>query len=283
MIWKAANKTLDLSTGPKVMGILNVTPDSFSDGGKFNSVQVAIDHALRMEDQGAAIIDIGGESTRPGAEPVDREEEIRRVVPVVKALAERTSVILSIDTTKSEVAEACLNLGAHAINDISGLTFDPKMMDVARNKTCGWMLMHIQGTPKTMQKSPSYTAVAKEVTEFLLGRMQSLLNTGVQEDQIVLDPGIGFGKTQEHNMELLANWKPLRLLGRPICLGVSRKKFLGTLLGRSPEERLAATLGVLAYSYLAGSADIFRVHDVLQARDLLETVHALKSWNPGHC
>ncbi|MFZ9793940.1 MAG: dihydropteroate synthase, partial [Gemmataceae bacterium] len=166
MIWKAANKTLDLSTGPKVMGILNVTPDSFSDGGKFNSVQVAIDHALRMEDQGAAIIDIGGESTRPGAEHVDCEEEIRRVVPVVKALAERTSVILSIDTTKSEVAEACLNLGAHAINDISGLTFDPKMMDVARNKTCGWMLMHIQGTPKTMQKSPTYTAVAKEVTEF---------------------------------------------------------------------------------------------------------------------
>lgn len=283
MIWKAGEKTLDFDKGPRVMGILNVTPDSFSDGGRFSSVETAVDHALRMEDQGAAIIDIGGESTRPGAVPVPVEEEIGRVVPIVKSLVGRVSAVISIDTTKSAVARACLSLGAHAINDISSLTFDPEMMEVARGSSCGWMLMHIQGTPQTMQADPRYTSVVAEVKEFLDSRVKELLSVGVSREQLVLDPGIGFGKTYDHNMELIANWKPLRELKRPICLGVSRKKFLGRLLGRTKEERLAGTLGVLAYSCLSGSAEIYRVHDVLQARDLLETVRSLRDWTLGSC
>lgn len=265
------------------MGILNVTPDSFSDGGRYSSVETAVDHALRMEDQGASIIDIGGESTRPGATPVGVEEELRRVVPIVEQLANRVSAILSIDTTKSAVAKACLSLGAHAINDISSLTFDPEMMDVARGSSCGWMLMHIQGTPQTMQQSPLYGSVVSEVKGFLHSRINDLTAAGVSMEQVVVDPGIGFGKTFDHNLELIANWKPLRELGRPICLGVSRKRFLGKLLGRTQEERLAGTLGVLAYSCLSGSAEIFRVHDVLQAHDLLETVRTLRDWPIGSC
>ena len=278
MLWKIKDKQIDLMDRPLVMGILNVTPDSFSDGGEHLNSLDAVDHALRMEDQGADLIDIGGESTRPGAIPVSIEEEKRRVLPVIEKLAGRLKAFISIDTTKSQIAAAALDLGAHVVNDISALTFDPSMLDLAARAKCAWVIMHIKGVPANMQQNPMYDNVVKEVTEFLSQRYQALLGVGVDPMAVCLDPGIGFGKTYDHNMELLAGFGPLKKLGLPICLGVSRKKFLQTLLGRKMEERLAGTLAVLAYSLLNDSAQVFRVHDVIQARDLVTTIKTLQSF-----
>lgn len=278
MFWKVKNKLLDLAERPLVMGILNVTPDSFSDGGSHFSIASAVDHALRMEDQGADIIDIGGESTRPGAIPVSLEEEKARVLPVLEKLAGRLNAFISIDTTKSKVAEASINLGAHIINDISALTFDPAMLELAAKETCGWVIMHIKGTPANMQQNPSYGDVISEVSSFLSGRYQVMVNAGVDPLSVCLDPGIGFGKTYDHNLELITGFNSLKKIGLPVCLGVSRKKFLQTLLGRKMEERLAGTLAVLSYSLLHDSAQIFRVHDVIHARDVVTTIKALQSF-----
>ncbi len=278
MFWKVKDKLLDLADHPLVMGILNVTPDSFSDGGSHFSIASAVDHALRMEDQGADIIDIGGESTRPGAVPVSLEDEKARVLPVVEKLAGRLNALISIDTTKSQVAEASINLGAHIINDISALTFDPAMLELAARKTCGWVIMHIKGTPANMQQNPCYDNVVSEVSSFLSGRYQVMVNAGVDPLSVCLDPGIGFGKTYDHNLELITGFTSLKKIGLPVCLGVSRKKFLQTLLGRKMEERLAGTLAVLSYSLLYDSAQIFRVHDVIQARDVVTTIKALQSF-----
>lgn len=281
MIWKIKDQQIDLMGRPLVMGILNVTPDSFSDGGDHLDSSNAIDHALRMEDQGADLIDIGGESTRSGAIPVSIEEEKRRVLPVVEKLAGRLKAFISIDTTKSQVAAAALDLGAHVINDISALTFDPLMLELAARANCAWVIMHIKGVPANMQQNPMYDDVVKEVTEFLSHRYQAMVKVGVDPMAVCLDPGIGFGKTYDHNMELLAGFGPLKKLGLPVCLGVSRKTFLQTLLGRKMEERLAGTLAVLAYSLLHDSAQVFRVHDVVQARDLVTTIKALQSLSAG--
>lgn len=282
MYWKVAGKSFDLSLRPLVMGILNVTPDSFSDGGEHMDVLAAVDHALKMEDQGADIIDIGGESTRPGSIPVSFEEEKKRILPVLEKLSGRVKALISVDTTKSLVASAALDVGAHIINDISALTFDPAMMELAAKKTCAWIIMHIKGTPANMQHNPFYADVVSEVTEFLSLRYHQMVKVGVDPLSIAIDPGIGFGKTYDHNLELLTGFEVFKKMGLPVCLGVSRKKFLQTLLGRKIEERLAGTLAVLSYSLLNDTAQIFRVHDVIQARDLVTTINALLSFRSKH-
>ncbi len=253
---------------PKLMGIVNVTPDSFSDGGQFDSVSAAVEHALRLAEEGADILDIGGESTRPGAAAVPLDEELRRVVPVVRELARRTRVPISIDTSKAEVARQCLEAGATIVNDISGLTFDMDMPRVCRESSCGVIVMHIQGTLQTMQVEPRYDNVVAEVCQHFSRRLDDLEAAGITRERIVLDPGIGFGKTAEHNLQLLSHIADFHALGRPVLIGHSRKRFLKKVLGREIEERDAGTLGV-SLALAAQGADILRVHDVRATRDAL--------------
>jgi dihydropteroate synthase len=266
-IWKLRNRTLTLGWPPLVMGIVNVTPDSFSDGGRFSGTDTAVAHALDLIGQGADLLDIGGESSRPGAEPVSLEQELRRVIPVVEALARQTSVPLSIDTVKAEVARQALRAGAHVINDIRALAGDPEMARVVRDEGAGVILMHMQGTPQTMQTAPSYGDVTAEVGEFLQVRLQAMEDVGIAGTQVVFDPGIGFGKTTEHNLQLLAGLEKLTQLGRPVCLGVSRKGFLGRVLGRELEDRLPGSLAVACHAMGRRAAAILRVHDVAATRD----------------
>jgi dihydropteroate synthase len=250
------------------MGILNVTPDSFSDGGSYVSVEAAVEQARRLVEAGADVLDIGGESTRPGANPVGVEEELRRVVPVVAELASRISVPISVDTTKAAVAAAALKAGAEIVNDVSGLTFDPEMPAVCRDHSAGVVCMHIKGTPQTMQLDPRYDDVVGEVERYFLERLDALEAAGIPPERVVLDPGIGFGKTAAHNVDLLAATDRLRRLGRPLLVGHSRKRFLKAVLGRPVEERTAGTIGVAVA--LAGlGVDYLRVHDVQAVRDAL--------------
>jgi dihydropteroate synthase len=265
--WQIRDRTLFLDRRPLVLGIVNVTPDSFSDGGRLASPEEAVAHALALVAEGADLLDIGGESSRPGSRPVALDEELGRVVPVVRILVEQTSVPLSIDTTKAEVARQCLAAGAHIINDITALAGDPDLAGVVRDFGAGVILMHMQGTPETMQLAPSYTDVVGEVESFLEARLQAVADLGIAGPQVVLDPGIGFGKTLEHNLELLAHLDRLRRLGRPVCLGVSRKGFLGRLLNRPLPERLAGSLAAACYALAFRSAQILRVHDVAPTRD----------------
>ncbi len=256
------------------MGILNVTPDSFSDGGQHADTQSAVEHALQLMEDGADIIDIGGESTRPGADPVSEADELRRTVPVIQRLAEASSVPISIDTTKAAVAREALNAGASILNDISGLTFDPKMVGVCAESDCGIVCMHINGTPQTMQDDPTYDDCVVEVRAFLRQRVSVLEAAGIAADRVCLDPGIGFGKTAQHNMALLQDLKRLHELGRPLLIGHSRKRFLSKLLGRDVEERLAGTVGV-AIALATQGADFIRVHDVRATRDAMVAWHAI--------
>jgi dihydropteroate synthase len=274
--WQIRDRTLQLGQRPLVMGILNVTPDSFSDGGRFATLETALAHGLRLIEDGADLLDLGGESTRPGSQPVSLQEELKRVIPLVKALAQRTNVPLSVDTTKAEVARQALEAGAHVINDVSGLQDDPGMAAVAREFGAGVILMHRQGTPATMQINPTYADVAAEVTGFLQARLQALADLGIARPRVVLDPGIGFGKTVAHNLELLARLDELRCLGRPVCLGVSRKGFLGTITGRPVDRRLAGSLAVACYALGRDVAQILRVHDVAETRDAVEVYLALR-------
>ena len=223
---------------PKLMGILNVTPDSFSDGGDVASLDAAMRRAERLIESGAAILDVGGESTRPGADPVDEATELDRVVPVIEAITAKFDTPVSIDTTKSRVAEAALSAGACMVNDISGLTFDENMASVCAEADCEVVCMHIQGTPRTMQDSPIYKSVVEDVCDWLAGRVTDLRACGVNPGKITLDPGIGFGKTAEHNLQLLSNVARIRALGFPVLVGHSRKRFLKSLLNRPVEERL---------------------------------------------
>lgn len=248
-----------------IMGILNVTPDSFSDGGRFLSPDAAVERALVMEGEGADIIDIGGESSRPGAEPVSVEEELGRVLPVLERLRGRLRIPISIDTTKAEVAEAALRAGACIVNDISALRFDPAMAPLVAEFGAGLVLMHMLGTPKTMQQSPHYDDVVREVRGFLAERAQYAQSQGIPREAIAVDPGIGFGKTVEHNLELLRRLPELVELGFPVLVGPSRKSFIGALLGLPVEERLEGTLAACAVAVVRG-ADILRVHDVRQVR-----------------
>jgi len=252
-----------------VMGILNVTPDSFSDGGCFLEPHAAIDRALEMESSGAAIIDIGGESTRPRAEPVSEAEELHRVMPVLEALAGRTKALISIDTMKPAVARAAVQAGATIINDVGASLERTEMWKLAAESGAAYVCMHMQGTPATMQENPAYDDVVGEVGRFFAEKMERLRGCGVQPEQIILDPGIGFGKTVDHNLELLAGLASFARFQRPILLGVSRKSFLGKFAGEGPKGRLAAGLACTCLALQSG-VQLFRTHDVV------ETVQALR-------
>jgi dihydropteroate synthase len=275
MIWRLRDRTLTPGRPVLVLGVVNVTPDSFSDGGRFSAADAAVAHGLELVRQGADLLDVGGESSRPGAAPVPLDEELARVVPVVRGLAAQTGVPLSVDTTKAEVARQALEAGAHVVNDITALRGDPGMADVVRRFQAGLILMHMQGTPPTMQHDPRYADVTAEVAAFFEARLQAAADLGIARSQVVLDPGIGFGKTTEHNLELLARLGRLGALGRPVCLGVSRKGFLGRLLGRPVHERLAGSLAVACHALARHSAHILRVHDVAATRDAVTVFAAL--------
>jgi dihydropteroate synthase len=252
-----------------VMGIVNVTPDSFFDGGRFLEAQAAVAHSLQLVEQGAEIIDIGGESTRPGALPVDEDEELRRVLPVIKRLAGQVKVPISIDTVKPGVARAALDAGASIVNDVAANREDPALWRFVAEAHAGYVCMHMRGTPQTMQANPIYTDVAREVGEFFCERMRRLRDCGVGRDQIILDPGIGFGKTVGHNLQLLGAARDFTRLERPLLMGVSRKSFIGKLLGAELAARLPGALACACMSVAAG-VQIIRAHDVA------ETVQAIR-------
>jgi dihydropteroate synthase len=261
-VWRIDDCAVDLSQHALIMGVLNVTPDSFSDGGEFFTAQTAIEHGTRMASEGAQIIDIGGESTRPGADPVSAEEELARVLPVIKKLRENISAFISIDTTKAAVALGALEAGASIINDVTGGRADPEMMKLAATKKAAFIIMHMQGTPRTMQTNPLYDDVVVEVADFFRQQYARALELGIDSMAIAFDPGIGFGKTVEHNLELLANLARLRTYDRPIVVGVSRKSSIGKIIGSTElSDRLAPTIAFTAMLRERG-ANVLRVHDV---------------------
>ena len=265
---------LDFSDGCLLMGVLNVTPDSFSDGGKFFNPGKAIEHGLEMAAEGAAIIDVGGESTRPGSNPVSAAQQIRRVVPVIEALCEKTKVPVSIDTYKFEVAEAALEAGAAMINDITAVS-DERMGELAAETQVPVVLMHMQGTPATMQIEPKYDDVVGEVLEFLLGRAKKAEKLGVSKEMIFIDPGIGFGKSTEHNLSLLRNIDKFVATGYRVLVGTSRKRFIGQITGKEkPAERIFGTAATVAFCALAG-VSILRVHDVAEMTDVVKVANAV--------
>jgi dihydropteroate synthase len=278
MLWQIAGRAVDLSRHALIMGVLNVTPDSFSDGGEFFAAEKAIEQGRRMAAEGAEIIDIGGESTRPGAEPVSGEEELARVLPVIAKLREKVPAFISIDTTKAAVAREALAAGACIINDVSGGRADPGMMTLAAEKKAAFIIMHMQGAPQTMQSNPHYDDVVGEVADFFRQEYARALECGIDSMAIAFDPGIGFGKTLEHNLKLLANLPRLRVHDRPIVVGVSRKSSLGQMIGSSEmSDRLAPTIAFTALLRERG-ANVLRVHDVKEnaaalrvAERLLET------------
>ena len=261
LLLKCGEKVLDLSSRTHVMGILNITPDSFSDGGEFFTVDRAIAQGIQMADEGADIIDIGAESTRPGAEPTPTDEELKRLLPVLDQLLKKTEVPISVDTYKSRVAEAALNAGAHIINDISGLRFDPFMKDVVARFQAPVIIMHIKGEPKNMQIDPYYEDVMGEISGYLAESIRLAETAGVKKENIIIDPGIGFGKRLEDNYEIIRRLSELKRFGCLILVGPSRKAFLGKVLNLPPSERLEGTLTAVAVAIQNG-ADIVRVHDV---------------------
>jgi dihydropteroate synthase len=266
---------LDFSSGCVVMGVLNVTPDSFSDGGRFLDANRAIEHGLKMAGQGAAIIDVGGESTRPGSASVSAEEQIRRVVPVIEAIAKKVNVPISIDTYNFEVAKAALKAGAAMINDITALS-DERMEELAGEVGVPVVLMHIQGTPATMQIEPKYKDVVGEVRRFLLERAERAEQFGIDKSKIFIDPGIGFGKTTEHNLELLRNISKFVAAGYRVCVGTSRKSFIGKLTGKeNPADRIFGTAATVALCAAAG-VSIVRVHDVAEMVDVVKIINAVE-------
>jgi len=274
-IWQCGGgHTFDLSRRPCIMGILNLTPDSFSDGSSYASVEQAVAAAERMVDDGADIIDIGGESTRPGAPPVPSDEELRRVMPVIEALAGRIGVPLSIDTWKAEVARVALASGVAVVNDISGMEFDPCMAETVAATDAGIVLMHTRGKPSEMQQATSYRDLVGEVSDYLRTCMSRAAAAGIDAERIVLDPGIGFGKSVAGNLEIIRRLGEFASLGRPLLVGPSRKSFIGTTLGRVVDERLFGTAAAVAVSLVNG-ARIFRVHDVRQMRDVVDMTAAI--------
>ena len=276
MIWSCRGREVVCGQKTLIMGILNATPDSFSDGGCFQTLEKAVARGLQMVEEGADIIDLGGESTRPGAAPVQTLEEIARTVPIIGKLREKTGALISIDTRKAEVARAAVAAGADIINDISALA-DPDMVNVVAETGAGLVLMHMLGTPETMQENPHYTDVVSNVWNFLEERLAFAVERGVAPEQVCLDPGIGFGKTDEHNLALLQGIPALAAAGRPVLVGASRKGFIGRMTGRDvPAERLAGSLAVAAFSILRG-AQILRVHDVKESCDTARLVDTLRT------
>jgi dihydropteroate synthase len=266
---------------PLIMGVVNVTPDSFSDGGLFLDAGAAVEHGLRLASEGAHILDVGGESTRPGAEPVAEDEELRRVVPVIERLAQDGEARLSIDTTKLAVARAAVRAGATLVNDVSALRFDPGMAELVAETGAGCCLMHMLGEPRTMQEDPRYDDVVSDVKAFLEERLAFAVSEGIEEERVWLDPGIGFGKTVEHNLELLRRLDEIVAIGRPVVVGTSRKSFLGKLAGgRSEGDRLPGTIATNVLALERG-ATVFRVHDVAQNADALIVATATVSRDVG--
>jgi dihydropteroate synthase len=275
-VWKVDGREIALSDGGAIMGVLNVTPDSFSDGGEFFSTDSAIEHGLQLAADGAAIIDVGGESTRPGASPISAGEELGRVIPVIRALRRRTDVTISIDTTKSSVAEAAIAAGATIINDVSGGRSDDFMLPLAARCGAGFIIMHMQGSPRTMQVAPQYRDVVVEVCEFFRQQYQRAIGFGIDPMAIAFDPGIGFGKTPAHNLELLRNVSRLRVAERPLVVGVSRKSFLAKLTGAvTMNDRVTATVAMTALLRRSG-VDVFRVHDVKPNVNALRVAEAFR-------
>ena len=266
--------SIDLSQ-PQVMGILNVTPDSFSDGGKHTNVSQALDHALRMIEEGATFIDIGGESTRPGAPDVSLQEELDRTIPVIEAVAKNTSCVISIDTSKADVMREAVKAGAGLINDVRALQ-EPGALQVAAEAQVPVCLMHMQGQPRTMQQSPEYDDVVNDVGQFLLARTKVCEEAGIAKDKILFDPGYGFGKSLEHNYTLVKHLPSLMKLGYPVLVGMSRKSMIGNLLNRKVDERLAGSISLATIVAQMG-AHIIRVHDVKETADAVNIVKMLNS------
>jgi dihydropteroate synthase len=273
VVLRCADKTLDLSQ-PVVMGVVNVTPDSFSDGGRFFSVEAAVEHGVRLAGEGAALVDVGGESTRPGAEPVGAEEELERVIPVIERLRAATTAIISVDTSKAEVMRAAGAAGAGLINDVRALR-EPGALAAAAASGCAVCLMHMQGEPRTMQRAPSYADVVTEVRAFLAGRVAESISSGLAPERLAVDPGFGFGKTLEHNLTLLRRLGELAADGPPVLVGLSRKSMLGTLTGRAAGERLYGSVALAVIAALNG-ARIIRAHDVAATVEALRVTAAVR-------
>jgi len=272
----APGRQLELSR-PLVMGILNVTPDSFSDGGRYNTLERAVERALQMEAEGADIIDIGGESTRPGSGPVTLDKELERVLPVIRALKNYTKIPVSVDTYKAEVARQALEVGAEMVNDISALRFDPAMAALLAEKKAPVILMHMLGTPRDMQKNPSYKDCVAEIIEFFAERVAFCEKMGIDKSKIIIDPGIGFGKRLSDNLEILSKLGEFKKLTRPVMVGASRKSFIGMLSteSTSPDRRLGGSIAAAVAAVLNG-ADIIRVHDVAETVEALKIIRAVK-------
>jgi dihydropteroate synthase len=274
-LWKIGDRIFDLSRQGLIMGVLNITPDSFSDGGNFFDAENAVEHGLRMVAEGAHIVDVGGESTRPGAEAVAAEEELRRVIPVIEQLRRRSEVIISIDTSKAEVARAAIQAGALIVNDVTGGRGDEKMMPLIAEIKAAFIIMHMQGTPQTMQIAPQYTNAVSEVFDFFRQQYARAIVYSIDPMAIAFDPGIGFGKTLEHNLELLAQLERLRACDRPIVIGVSRKSFLGKLIHSAQiSDRLAPAVALTSLLRTRG-ADVLRVHDVKENVNALKVTEAI--------
>jgi dihydropteroate synthase len=271
---RAKERIITLSARPLIMGIVNVTPDSFFDGGRFLDPEAAVAHALRLVQEGSDLLDIGAESTRPGSVPVEEAEERRRLIPVVAAVAKAVSVPISVDTSKAVVAKAAFDAGAVIVNDVTALRGDPAMVDLIAMSGAGVVLMHMQGTPQTMQLAPRYHNVVEEVGDFLVERVRFAMERGVRKGQIMLDPGIGFGKTLEHNLDLLAQLRTFTKLGLPLLVGPSRKAFIGQLVEHSMQDRAWGTAGVIALAVEQG-ANVLRVHDVAAMKDVVRVAAAI--------
>ncbi len=265
---------VDLTRKVAVMGILNLTPDSFYDGGKYRTEKEILKRVEQMIEEGADIIDVGGESTRPGIDPISWEEEARRAVPYVQKIAHRFKIPISIDTYKARVAKEACEAGAEMVNDISGLRFDPEMAKVVSSRKAFLAIMHIKGTPKTMQDNPRYESLMDEIISYLKKGLEIACEAGIDLEKVIVDPGIGFGKTVEHNLFILKNLKKLKILGRPILIGVSRKSFIGKVLNLPLEERLSGGLAATSVAVMGG-ARVVRTHDVKETRQVVDLVNAI--------
>jgi len=271
--WQLRTKRLDFAHGPLLMGIVNVTPDSFSDGGDFFDAELAIEHGLRLASEGASILDVGGESTRPYSAPVEKDEELRRVIPVIASLVRQTDIPISIDTSKASVARAAIDVGTEILNAVTGLEGNPAMLPLAVQSQVGVCAMHMQGTPQTMQNAPDYDDVVEDIFAYLQQRRDALLAAGISEERICLDPGIGFGKTHQHNLTLVANCSRFHETGCPLLVGHSRKGFIGKVLGDKKLDRTLGTIGV-TLALAAQGAQVIRVHDIRANREALALFEA---------
>lgn len=279
--WRCADRVLEIKRCPLIMGIVNVTPDSFSDGGQHGTVDAAVAHGRRLVEEGADILDIGGESTRPGAQEVPLDEELGRVVPVVRALAREPGCVISVDTRKAEVARQAMAAGARIINDVSALAGDPAMAGVAAATGAGVVLMHMKGMPETMQADPRYDNVVDEVMAFFRARLLVAESAGIARESMVVDPGIGFGKSVEHNLALMAQAETFSGLGVPVLVGASRKRFIGAITGRPVEDRLAGSVACAALCAWKG-VHVIRVHDVGASRDAVRMAAAIAEAQEGN-